>query len=177
MKMAKKILKPETKKKLRVFYKNNRIYCILIMISLACLLLLGVGVIFYFVGQATSSAYGNRLDNIENYKVDNEIKELEKFYKESDGVKSATVRLQGKIIYVDVAMNDDKTNEDIQNIATTSLGKLTDEQKGYYDIQFIFTRDKYNPYFGSKAHSNTVISWANFKYDETTTTTTTKKKK
>ena len=101
----------------------------------------------------------------------------EKFYKESDGVKSASVRLQGKIIYVDVAMNDDKTNEDIQNIATTSLGKLTDEQKGYYDIQFIFTREKYNPYFGSKAHSNTVISWANFKYDETTTTTTTKKKK
>ena len=65
--MAKKLLKTETKKKLRAFYKNNRIYCILIMISLACLLLLGIGVIFYFIGQATSSSYGNRLDNIENY--------------------------------------------------------------------------------------------------------------
>ena len=176
--MAKKLLKNETKKKLRTFYKNNRIYCILIMISLACLLLLGIGVICYFIGQATSSSYGNRLDNIDQYKVDNELKELEAFYKSSEGVKSASVRLQGKIIYVDVEMDDAKTNEDIQNIATSSLVKLTDDQKSFYDIQFIFTRSKLHPYFGSKAHSNTIITWANYKIDnETTTTTTTKKKK
>ena len=175
--MAKKFMKKETKAKLKQFYKNNRIYCILIMISCACLLLLGAGVILYFIGQATSSSYGNRLDNVETYPVDKELKELEKFYKESEGVKSASVRLQGKIIYVDVEMDDKKTNEDIQNVATSSLEKLTDEQKGFYDIQFIFTRATYNPYFGSKSHSRTVISWANFKYDETTTTTTTKKKK
>lgn len=171
--MAKKI----NLEKLKKFYNTNRIYCILMIISIACILLLGIGVIVYFIGQATSSSYGNRLENVENYPVEKELNEYEKFYKESDGVKKVTVRLQGKIIYTDVEVEDTKTNEDIQNLATGSLEKLTEEQKGFYDIQFLFSRKSYNTYLGSKSHSNTIISWANYKFEEETTTTTTTKKK
>ena len=104
---------------------------------------------------------------------------MESFYKESDGVKKASVRLQGKIIYVNVEVDVKLTLDEMQNIATESLTKLTEEQKGYYDLQFTFLRDGLAPYSGSKASSRTVITWSNYNIasEETTTTTTTKKKK
>lgn len=165
-------------KKLKEFYKNNRIYCILMLVSLFCFILMGSAVVIYFINQASSDKYGNRLEDLDNYPVTKELAELETFYKESDGVNKASVRLQGKIIYVRVEV-DPKTDIDgMQNIATESLNKLTDEQKGYYELQFTFLRDGFAPYSGSKAASRTVITWNNYNITtEATTTTTTKKKK
>ena len=42
-------------KKLKNFYKNNRIYSILMIISLFCLILMVSGVVIYFVNQTVSS--------------------------------------------------------------------------------------------------------------------------
>lgn len=171
--MAKKI----NFEKLKKFYYSNRIYCILMIISILCILILGIGVIAYFIGQATSSSYGTRLEEVENHPVEKELIEYEKYFKESEGVKSVTIRLQGKIIYTTVEVEDNKTNEDIQNLATGSLEKLSDDEKNFYDVQYIFKRKSYNPYLGSKSHSKTIISWANYKFEEETTTTETTKKK
>ena len=41
-------------KKLKNFYKNNRIYSILMIISLFCLILMASGVVIYFVNQTDS---------------------------------------------------------------------------------------------------------------------------
>lgn len=152
-------------KKLKKFYKQNRIYCILMIVSLLCFLLMGSAVLIYFVNQASSDPYGKRLQNIEKYQADKEIKEMEKFYEDSKKVTKANVRLQGKIIYVTVEMEDSVKNEEIQNIATKSLDKLTEDQKNYYDIQFIFTRPKLAPYLGSKSSSKTLITWAHYTFD------------
>lgn len=164
-------------KKLREFYKNNRIYCILMLISLFCFILMGSAVVIYFINQASSDKYGNRLQDIDDYPVSAELAKLETFYKESDGVVSATVRLQGKIIYVNVEVDPTMDIDEMQNIATESLTELTDDQKGYYELQFSFLRDGFAPYSGSKAASRTVITWSNYNVTtEATTTTTTKKK-
>lgn len=168
-------------KKLKEFYKNNRIYCILMLVSLFCFILMGSAVIIYFVHQTSSDKYGARLEGIDSYPVSSELAQLETFYKESDGVLKASVRLQGKIIYVNVEVDKKLTIEEMQNIATESLNKLKEEQKGYYDLQFTFKRDGLAPYSGSKAASRTVITWSNYhiasEETTTTTTTTTKKKK
>lgn len=165
-------------KKLKAFYRNNRIYCILMLVSLFCFILMGSAVIIYFVHQASSDKYGTRLEDIDAFPVSSELAQLETFYKESDGVSKATVRLQGKIIYVRVDVDAKLTIDEMQNIATESLNKLTEEQKSYYDLQFTFNRDGLIPYSGSKASSKTVITWSNYNIadDETTTTTTSKKK-
>ncbi len=165
-------------KKLKEFYKNNRIYCILMLVSIFCFILMGSAVVIYFINQATSDKYGTRLEDIDAYPVSKELAELETFYKESDGVKKAAVRLQGKIIYVSVEVDPKLDIDEMQNIATESLDKLTDEQKGYYELQFVFKRDGFAPYSGSKASSRTVITWSNYNITtEPTTTTTSKKKK
>lgn len=152
-------------KKLRKFYKNNRIYCILMLISLFCFILMGSAVVIYFVNQATSSNYGNRLDEVEKYPVDKELKKIEKFYKDAKGVKSSTVRLQGRIIYITVEVEKETTNEVIQNMANSSIEVLTEEQGSYYDVQFIFKRADYTPYMGSKSSANKVITWNNYSFD------------
>ena len=46
------------------------------------------------------------------------------------------------------------------------LTKFKDEQKGYYDIQYIVKREGLSPYLGSKSASKTVIAWANFSYND-----------
>lgn len=157
-------------KKIRKFYKENRIYCILMLVSIFCFILMGSAVVIYFVHQATSNPYGDRLNEIEEHNASKEIKELEKFYKENDKVEKVSVRLQGKIIYINVTVNDAMTNEKIQNLATTSLEKLTEDQLSYYDIQYIFNRKSFAPYMGSKSSSRTIITWNNYSFDKEETT-------
>ncbi len=135
------------------------------LISLFCFILMGSAVLIYFINQTTSSSYGKRLEDIEKYPVADQLKDLENYFSESEGVISRVVRLQGKIIYIDVEVQKDLTNEKIENMATTSLEKLTAEQKGYYDIQFAFNREGMSSYEGSKAANNTVIAWTNYSVD------------
>lgn len=161
-------------KKMRKFYKNNRIYCILMIISIFCIILMGASVIIYFINQSNTNPYGTRLEGIEKHELGSTLADLESFYKEQAGVKSVSARLQGKIIYVSVTVEDTIKNEEIQNMATSCLEKISDENKAFYDVQFIFTRPSYTPYFGSKISTNTMITWTNYSYDTETTTTTKK---
>lgn len=154
--------------KLKKFYNNNRIYCILMIVTVTCLVIILLTMVIYFVKQSTTSVYGNRLEGIENYPVDSEVSDANSFLSSTDGVLSESVRIQGKIIYVDLTMSPDKSNDDIQSICSEMLTKFTDEQKSYYDFQFIVSREGMNPYLGSKSASRTVISWGNYSYETTT---------
>ena len=162
-------------KKFKKFYKYNRIYCILMMISLFCFLLMGTGVVVYFVNQINTSKYGNRLDGIDDYDTAGIIKNLENSYTDAK-VLEKQVRVQGKIIYIELTVEKTTTNEEIQTICTTSLNSISDEEKSFFDLQFIVKRDGLTTYMGSKNHSKVNITWGNYSFEETTTTTTTKKK-
>ena len=153
-------------KNLKKFYQNNRIYCILMIISALCLLVILTSVVVYFIGQTKTSKYGHRIDDIVDHPVDTELNDLISSLNNNDKVESASSDIRGKIIYINMTVKSELANEDIQNICTETLGKLTEEQKAYYDIEYIVKRDNYNPYIGSKAANRTVIAWANFSYDE-----------
>ena len=100
------------------------------------------------------------LSIIESYPVDDNIKAIESYLKSAEGVESFSVRLQGAIIYIAVNVKDEATKEEIQNIANTTLEKISEENKGYYEIQYVFNRKSYDSYFGSKTANNDVISWS-----------------
>ena len=151
---------------LKKFYKNNRIYCILMIISAVCLLVILTSVLAYFINQTRTSVYGHRIDDIVDHPVDNELNDLKSYFESNDKVESVNTDIRGKIIYVNLVFNKDVANEDIQTICTESLAKFTADQKEYYDIQFIAKREDLNPYLGSKSARQTVISWANYSYDD-----------
>ena len=158
-------------KKLRDFYLNNRIYCILMIISALCLITILTSIVLYFVTQTKSSVYGHRLDDIGEHPIETELGELKKTLEENDKVLSVSTDMRGKIVYVLLEVNKDLSNEEIQGICTLSLSKLTDEQKVYYDVQYIVKREGLNPYLGSKGSNQNIIVWANFSYNDEETET------
>ena len=149
-------------KKLKKFYKNNRIYCILMGISLFCLALIAMLFVFYFVNQTKNDTYGNRLNGIESMEIsDNEKDEIVNAIKESDKVDKATVNSKGKIIYFNVYLL--VGNRDLANsIAVKVLNTLNEEKKDFYDINFSFNKDDDEafPFMGYKKSDATIISWS-----------------
>lgn len=163
-------------KKLKKFYKYNRIYCILMIISLFCFLLMGTGIIVYFVDQISTSKYGARLSGIDKFDTNEIVSKMEESFNDAK-ILEKNVRIQGRIIYVDITLEPTTTNEDIQTMCTASLTSISDEAKGFFDIQFIAKREELSPYMGSKNHTKTTITWGNYSFEQTTTSTTATKKK
>ena len=147
---------------IKKFYRNNRIYCILMMVSFVCILLLGGSVFIYFINQARGDSYGIRLEGVKMDEVNKDVDAIKKWYEEKQETTNVNVRTQGKIIYVEFEVDPSVTNEVIQGIATTSLEAMSEYTKNTCDIQFIVSRKGMGSYFGSKGRGKTVISWANY---------------
>ena len=155
-------------KKLKGFYHNNRIYCILMIVSILCILVIGVLLLLYFINQTKNDKYGKRLSGIESVEISKDHKEeINSFISEQEIVEKSTINIEGKIIYVNVCLKDGKVG-DAQNIAIKSLEKLTEDEKNFYDINFTFVKEVTNdkgekdetfPIMGYKKSDKTIISW------------------
>lgn len=152
-------------KKIKRFYKNNRIYIVLMSISLLCLLLIVGAFVFYFMAQLNTDSYGRRLVGKENILISNERKEAtKKIFTDDEKVVNGSVLIQGKIIYIDVILNKG-TVSDAQSLAIKSLDVFTDDEKEFYDVSFTFIKEQSEesdptfPIIGYKKSSNTIISW------------------
>lgn len=151
--------------KLKKFYNNNRIYCILMGISIFCLLLVCFAFVYYFIEQTKTDAYGNRLNGIENVAISSEHKtDVIKKIKENEKIDKVSMDVKGKIIYLIIYLKDGST-EDAQSIAIKSLEYLTEDEKEFYDINYTFTNEsnsdnaKVFPIMGYKKSDATIISW------------------
>lgn len=151
--------------KLKGFYRNNRIYCIMMGISIFCIALIGVAFLMYFINQTKTDAYGDRLNGIENVKISDKHKEeIISGIKENKMVDSVTINVKGKLIYINVYLNSGK-REDGQSIAIKSLDLLTEEEKEFYDINFTFSKEAKSEkdtgfvMMGYKKSDATIISW------------------
>ena len=163
-------------KKIRRFYKNNRIYCILMIVSFLCLVVLGSALVIYFVNQMNSDKYGSRMDEKDTKVIKEEMKSAEKFIEEFDYVLDADVFRQGPIVYLQVEVEKETSLANMQSLGTESLAEFSEESLKDFELQFSFQREGKVSYEGSKPTSNTIISWSRYNIMEETTTTTKKKK-
>lgn len=154
-------------KKLKSFYKNNRVYSILMIVSIICIVSILVGVLVYFLGQTSKDKYGNRLDGIESVEITKDkVTEIEKKVTESELVKSCDVVIKGKLVYVTITLSSG-THADSEAIAQTSLELFSEEEKAFYDIQYIVsnedkTTEENFPVMGYIKAGNSVIKWTNY---------------
>jgi len=153
-------------KKIKSFYKRNRVYSILMIISITCIIAILVGVIVYFLGQTSKDKYGNRLEGIENVKIsDSKIKEIEDNIKNSEKVKEVEVDIRGKLIYIVITLNEG-THSDAESISQTSLETFGEEIRAFYDIQYIVDNNGKSeesfPIMGYIKSENSVIKWTNY---------------
>lgn len=154
-------------KKLKKLYKKNKVMFILTSIAIACILIIIIGLFMSFYNKNGTSKYGDRLDGIENVKITDKFKKsLVDFYEDDENVKSASVDVSGKIIYIVIDVNSGVKVADAQSIASKGLEEFSDDELEFYDLQFILTSSdekdsKTYPTMGYKNNSNSKIVWIN----------------
>lgn len=159
------IKKDKFGKRVARFYRNNRIYCILMFISLACILIVVTALILYFIGQTRSNPYGRRLTDIESHVVTEDTKKAEEIIKGLENYVKETVRVQGKVIYIDIYVKPETTLEEMKNCGVKVLEGFSQENLSYYDLQFGIHREGYKALYGSKSTSNNTVTWAKYNLD------------
>ena len=153
-------------KKLKGFYKNNRIFVILMGIAIFCVAIIAVAFLYIVLSQNSGNLYGNRLNGIETVKVSKDrLTDLENTIKEDTKVDKVSSHIKGKIIYINIYLKEGKA-EDAKNIAIKSLDFFNNDEKNFYDISFSVSKDDVEdvtfPVMGYKKSDNTIISWTNF---------------
>ena len=149
------------------FYKNNRVYVILMVVSLICLISILVGIVVYFAKQSSQNPYGDRLTRIENKEIkEDRLTELENVIKENELVKNAKVTVKGARINFLITL-DKGVPTDAENIAVKLLEKLCEDEKNLYDLMFQFDSisegdDNVFPIEGYKKYSSSTISWTKY---------------
>ena len=154
-------------KKLKDFYGRNRVYSILMIVSIICIIAIMIGVIFYFFNQTSKDKYGNRLNGIEKIKInDKKSKELESKITENELVSKTTIDIKGKLIYVDFVLENGK-HSDAEAIAQSALELFSEDERKFYDIQFIVENSNKEeeenfPIMGYIKNGDSVIKWTNY---------------
>lgn len=146
--------------KIKSWISEHKVWAVLGGFSLIMLIFILIVLIMMFVG-TSSDKYGHRLDGIEDVKISSEKKkEITDF--SDDKVVSSDVRIQGKIIYIDVKFKDGTNLDDAKGIANKMLEVFSEEELKFYDVCYFLIEDKEKDGFvitGTKHPSKKEISW------------------
>ena len=106
------------------------------LLTIICILALIVGIIlinvFFSMFVGGSGKYGDRLKGIEEVT----------FLEEKDTVVDASVRVQGKIVYINIIFTRDTSLDRAKAVATETLALFEDEEKEYYDFGYFLTQEE-----------------------------------
>lgn len=144
------------------FIKKHKKLCIVGIILLVLLVLLIVLFKTFSVDYSLDE-YGDRLDGIEKVEIKKSVSDkLVSEIKDIESVKKVNYRLKGRLVYIEIMFNEDVSIENAKEIAAKSLEYFTDNQKAFYDFEFILTNEKETegyPELGSKHKSSDNIVW------------------
>ena len=146
------------------FIKKHRIGLIVTGVILVFLMFFGVKNAFFSnMGQ---SVYGNRLDGIEKYPIDDAvIKDIETTLKDTGNISSFKYELKGRLMNFIIEVNADVDLTTSRAFADKIAEKLSDDIKSFYDIQVYLTcSDKESelyPTIGYKHKTSVGFKWNN----------------
>lgn len=145
------------------FIRKNKFTILAIVIFLVLVILL-VQVKNIFFPNEGSAIYGNRLEGIEKVEITKDKKNTIKDSLSSDGMTTeVSIRLSGKIINVNIVVNDEVSVDTAKGLSNKVLENLSDEEKKYYDIQIFIDKKSESeefPIIGYKHHAKDNFSWS-----------------
>ena len=147
-------------RKVRKFIKNHKG----LIIGVIILILLVIGLLAiknFFFPSESGVLYGNRLDGRDKVIIKDKTKQEIKDAL-SEKASSVKIRIAGRIIYIDVVVNDDTSKEDARVLGDKSLEFFSDQEKSYYDIQVLLKNNANTeqfPIIGYKHHTKQGLSW------------------
>ena len=117
------------------------------ILSMICLLALVIIIILMYIFSSifTSNGnnYGDRLRGIKDVEIaKSKLSSVSDKIKENGEVIKASVRVQGKIIYLDIEFNADTSLDKAKEIANSSLDNFSDKEKKFYDFEYILYQKK-----------------------------------
>lgn len=155
-------------KKIGKFFKEHRIFTMLMAIVVVCMVLIITVFVNVFGGFGDdANKYGNRLEGIDKVKIsEKKESDFENNVANNEKIKSVDLRVQGKIIYITIQVEPGVALEEAQGIAQKSLDEFSDEEKAFYDFQFMLKQnstDNSDGFIisGSKNANGTKLSWNN----------------
>lgn len=133
---------------------------------LAFIVIIVMTYIFFSLFIGGTDKYGDRLKGIEQHEISNsDKKEVTSFLEEKDEVTTATMRTQGKIIYIHIEFKKEVSLDRAKEIANESLNKIEEEDKKFYDINFSLTKESIE---GSEENTFVVTGSKNSQLDQIT---------
>jgi len=145
--------------------KENKVLFVLAIVIIIALVAMVIGLLSYFYGNE-ETPYGDRLDGIDKFPISKKIdKEIKSLYE--TGVESVEVDIRGKIIYIILDVSNGISKADARSMAVKALDKFNDEEKDFYDIQFLVTcetaaeKTSIYPMQGLKRAKIATVSWTN----------------
>lgn len=152
----------EIMKKIIEWMKKNIGLTIVLILTVVLFIILIVIFINLLVG-GDSNKYGNRMEGIEDVKIDKDIYDgIESEIMDTGLAESASVRLQGKIVYTTIVLNGETSVSQAKELANGTLDNYSAEQLTFYDFSYFL---KWNGeetdmvITGNKHHNLDVISW------------------
>lgn len=150
--------------KFKKWIKRNKGLSIVLLLTL--ILLIFIIVIFMKLLWGNSSdKYGNRLDGIEEVKIDNNTyNEIKSEVMDSGLVEETSVRLQGKIVYTTIILKSDTSVDKAKELATNTLDNYTSDELNFYDFSYFLKwegEDTDKVITGNKHHNLDSITWIN----------------
>ena len=144
-------------------HKGLAIICVLTLI----LLLIIFAIFSRMLFSRGKNEYGDRLNNI--VKIDSKInKKLVSELKEDEQVVDASVRIQGKIVYIKIVYTENTGKDKAKEIAKKTLEYYDEEIINCYDFEYFLTQepkldedgnDLSYVVAGTKHPNNDYISW------------------
>ena len=113
-----------------------------IICFLAIIVIIVLICVFFNMFVGGNGKYGNRLQGIEDVTISSkQKKEVVSFLEKKDTVTEASVRLQGKIIYINIIFTRKTTLDRAKAVVTGTLALFEDEEKEFYDFGYFLTKE------------------------------------
>ena len=145
------------------FVRRNKFTLLAIMI-LVVLVVVGVQIKKIFVPDEGKAAYGNRLEGIDNFKINDDVfKEIESNLKQNERVSNVEFKKHGKIINVIITVSDDMSIGDAKGVANSIVGMFKNNELSFYSLQVFLKKNDVNqnnfPIIGYKGPETAEIQY------------------
>lgn len=143
---------------------KKRKYTLILLILFGLLVFLGVKVKEILMPDDKKASYGNRLDEIGDYPIDEGIySKIKEDYENNSNVKELKHSVNGRIIKYFITVDDKVTVKDAKSLGDKIIPYFDEKTLSYYSVQiYILKNDKSLnnfPIIGMKDPLSSLVSW------------------
>lgn len=129
-------------KKIKRFFREHRVFTILMSLVLVCFILIGT-LLFQVFYNGSADKYGNRLEDKKNYPIAKEdIQNIEAETLKNENVKKVDIFVTGRIVYTYIDFQGEIDLVTAQNEAVKIYDSFGDLEKEYYDFMFNLAKEE-----------------------------------